>query len=120
MNQIIEQLLHLQLQAKIFHWQTTSYAQHSAFGSFYDSLVDLIDQLVEVYQGRYNKRLSYSKSLQLKNMKEVNMMETLSKSVSMLEEDFKGACQESDTELFNIRDEIISEINKLKYLLTLD
>jgi len=120
MNQIIEQLLHLQLQSKIFHWQTTSYAQHSAFGSFYDSLDSHIDKLVEVFQGRYNTRLTFGKALQLKNMQEVNVLESLTRCVILLETDFPTHCTEQDTELFNIRDEILSEINKLKYLLTLE
>jgi len=34
------------------HFKSTSYAQHKALGSFYEGLVDLTDELVEMYQGR--------------------------------------------------------------------
>lgn len=122
MNQIIEQLLYLQLQAKIFHWQTTSFAQHSAFGKFYDSLTDLIDQLVETFQGKYKTRIEFNKSIQLKNLSNVNVLEALDKAAEMLAEDFDGVLDPNmkNTELQNIRDEIKTEINQLKYLLTLE
>ena len=54
---MIEQLI-----AKVFstrncthlaHWRTKSYAEHVALGDFYDSVVDLIDNLVECYQGNF-------------------------------------------------------------------
>lgn len=120
MNQIIEQLLHLQLQSKIFHWQTQSYAQHNAFGQFYDKLDDLIDRLVEVYQGRYGDHLQYNKTIALKNMGEVDIPDALNKAAILLENDFQESCNGTDSDLLNIRDEILSEVNKLKYLLTLE
>lgn len=35
------------------HLKTTSYAQHMALGDFYDSITDLVDGLIESYQGVY-------------------------------------------------------------------
>jgi hypothetical protein len=40
-------LLHFQ------HWKTQSYAQHGAVGSLYDSIIEDIDEIVEVYQGKF-------------------------------------------------------------------
>jgi hypothetical protein len=40
-------------QAHIYHLQTTSFAAHKALNDYYDEIVDLIDGLVESYQGRY-------------------------------------------------------------------
>lgn len=37
--------------AHLAHLKTTSYAQHVALGDYYDGLLDLIDSLVECYQG---------------------------------------------------------------------
>lgn len=51
-----------QLIAKVFssrnafhfaHWKTKSYAEHIAIGDLYDAIVDKIDEIVEVYQGKY-------------------------------------------------------------------
>ena len=35
------------------HLKTTSYAQHMALNTFYEELTDLIDTLVESYQGKH-------------------------------------------------------------------
>lgn len=38
------------------HWRATgtgSYAKHKALGSFYDDVIDALDDLVEAYQGAY-------------------------------------------------------------------
>jgi hypothetical protein len=35
------------------HWNTKSFAAHSALGDLYDSIVDEVDNLVETYQGEF-------------------------------------------------------------------
>lgn len=43
-------------QAHIFHWQTTgdgSFAAHLALNGYYDAIPDMVDALVEAYQGKY-------------------------------------------------------------------
>ena len=37
------------------HLATDSYAKHKALESFYDEIVDLVDDLVEAYMGCYDK-----------------------------------------------------------------
>jgi DNA-binding ferritin-like protein len=53
---MISLLLHSVNQVHIFHWQTksaSSFAEHSALGDYYDEVNDLVDELVESYQGKY-------------------------------------------------------------------
>ena len=70
----ITNLLTLQNQMRVFHWQTQkkvgSYAQHVAFGTAYDELGEKIDDFIEIYQGKkgvimgndgFNLKLSLSK-----------------------------------------------------------
>jgi DNA-binding ferritin-like protein len=52
----ISTLLASRTQAHIFHWQAQnnySFAQHKALNEYYDEIVELFDDLVETYQGRY-------------------------------------------------------------------
>ena len=35
------------------HWRTKSYAAHKALGNFYEDVIDLVDTLVECYQGNF-------------------------------------------------------------------
>ena len=53
---LIGTLLQSRNQAHIYHWQTKgmgSYAAHTALGTYYEEIVDLVDSLVESVQGRY-------------------------------------------------------------------
>jgi len=59
-SKLISYLLHSKNQTHIFHLQTTSYAEHMALGTFYDEVTDLIDGLVESYQGKYGIIRGYS------------------------------------------------------------
>ena len=45
-------LLHSATVTHIMHWQTESYAAHQALGEYYESIPDLIDAVIEAYQGK--------------------------------------------------------------------
>ena len=119
MKNILLLLLKTQDQTRILHWQTKSYAQHIAFGNFYDALTPLIDLLVECYQGKYERiYLDDKNTIELKDVSD-NPENIFSELADALVKDFVDIIDEKDTDLLNIRDEIIAEINKLEYLLTL-
>jgi hypothetical protein len=42
-------------QARLYHWQTESFAEHEALGSFYDQWTELTDKFVETYAGLYGR-----------------------------------------------------------------
>lgn len=117
---IILTLEEIQVQMKHLHWQTTSYAQHNAFGFIYDSLNDHVDKFVEVCMGKHG-RPSFEGGYQLsgKDFGELDVENFIEKvcdfliSFSMIYDDKK------DSDLLNIRDEMLADFNKLKYLLTL-
>lgn len=35
------------------HWRTKSYAEHVALGDFYEDVIEIVDNLVECYQGNF-------------------------------------------------------------------
>lgn len=39
--------------AHFMHWSTTSFAAHKALGEYYEAIPDLVDTVVEAYQGCY-------------------------------------------------------------------
>ena len=122
MIKIILNLIKLQNQIRINHWQTDSYAQHVAFGETYNALDKLLDQLVETHQGKYKKLLltEDSASIELVNMTELDMQSVLSEVTDYISSNFNQIIDDTkDTDCLNIRDEILQELNKLKYLLTL-
>jgi hypothetical protein len=121
MEKVIVNLVKLQNQLRVLHWQTDSYAQHKAFGKAYDNMTDLIDSLVEVHQGKYGK-IMYSTplSIDLVNIDEISIDEVLAEVTDYLSAEFGGMVDAAkDTDCLNIRDSILQELNQLKYLLTL-
>jgi DNA-binding ferritin-like protein len=118
---MVTNLLTLHNQLKIFHWQTPKYSAHVAYGDIYTDLSDLIDEFVEIFMGKYgkikNKDGFQINLVNLNNDKdEVNFIDTQIKYISF---ELKKSLKEDDTDLFNIIDEMLSKLNKLKYLLTL-
>jgi DNA-binding ferritin-like protein len=106
---------------KINHWQTKGYARHNAFGGFYDSLSDLIDTFIESAMGKYGRFTldEETKTIQLSNLSELDMKGMISTVRDALVQ-MSEQLDSSDTDLLNIRDEILGELNKLSYLLTLE
>ena len=121
MEKVIVNLVKLQNQLRVLHWQTESYAQHKAFGKTYDALTGLIDSLVEVHQGKYGKIIySTPLSIDLVNIDEISIDEVLTEVTDYLSAEFGGMVDAAkDTDCLNIRDSILQELNQLKYLLTL-
>lgn len=117
---IVTNLLTLHNQLKIHHWQTKSYAEHQAFGGTYDALTEQIDQFVETFMGKYGRIESRDGfKIELTNYKDMPAIDFVDKYIDYLINDLPKGLEESDTDLFNIRDEMLGELNKLKYLLTL-
>lgn len=118
----VNAFLSIQIQFKILHWQTKGYARHKAFGKMYDGLGELIDEYVETAMGKWGRFVIDEKlnTIVYKNLSEINMVEFL--------QEFKGKLymltseldQEKDTDLLNLKDEILAKINRLAYLLTLE
>lgn len=113
--------LGLQAQMKVNHWQTKGYARHQAFGGFYDTMDDLIDKFVEVAMGKYGRFVlsEDEKTLELHNLSDLDVksfVSTLREAIIQIGADL----DDSDTDLANIRDEMLAELNKLAYLLTLE
>lgn len=121
MEKVVLNLIKLQNQLRIHHWQTDSFAQHKAFGKAYDGLGDLIDTLVEVHQGKYGKIVYPSPaSMELVNMEDLDINSVLTEVTDYLSSEFDSEVDpQKDTDCMNIRDEILAELNRLKYLLTL-
>jgi hypothetical protein len=120
MENYINELLQIQQQLRIFHWQTKSYARHKAFGEAYDTLSDLIDSFVEVHMGKYGRFTLSDKAIEITNLGESSVKDFVVMSCDYLISLTQQLSPDRDTDLLNIRDEMLQAMNKLKYLLTLD
>ena len=116
---VISPLVQFQQQLRIFHWQTVSYAQHKAFGSAYEELDDLVDSFVETYMGIFGK--SKPTVIFQIELKPLSSSDVVNEVLLSFEEYLRGMSSELKdfTDLLNIRDSMMGEVNKLRYLLSL-
>lgn len=108
------------LNIKLYHWQTKLYARHKASDDLFNELLSLIDTFVETYIGKY-KRPSFNEktSITFQEFTDDEIVTTLNKYVYYLVNELPKQLQQEDTELLNIRDEMLQLLNKTLYLFTL-
>jgi hypothetical protein len=113
-DEIVKFFFTLQLNMKMYHWITNSYPRHKASDEFGGKLGELMDKFVEVYVGRYNvKPVVSTIKVDPAFLTENGSEDLLIKSKKYLEE-LGNVIKSSD--LLNIRDELLSEINQTLYL----
>jgi hypothetical protein len=107
---------------KLYHWNTKSYSRHVASDSFVSKMDALVDRFVEVYIGRYERDSKMSKikymNLDIPVLNDSGIINYLQDALTWLENDLPKNVNKKDTELINIRDEMLAEINQALYLFT--
>jgi DNA-binding ferritin-like protein len=103
------------MMVKLFHWKTHSFATHKATDELYDSLNGNIDKFIEVLLGKTGTRIDFSKHKTIQII-DLNSQAKLKSRI----ESFKTFLSNMNdgTDLMNIRDEILGDLNKFLYLLT--
>ena len=117
----IQFLFEIRNQIKLYHWQTYQHARHIATDKYLESLDKHIDYFVEVSMGKYGRpRVTTSTAtITLKNMTEKTAAIYLNAAREYLQGAFSKTINPKDTDLLNIRDEILGDLNQLTYLFTL-
>jgi hypothetical protein len=107
-------------QYKILHWQTKSYSQHKSFDGIFESLEENIDTFIETYMGKYGRVIAANAfNLTLANYQDTDYIALTNKYIGFLIGLNNMLDKVQDSDLLNIRDEIVGSLNQLKYLLTL-
>lgn len=107
---------------KLYHWKTRSFSLHKATDELYERLNGHIDTFVEVLLGKDQSRIKMIE-------REIDLLDYEKKTdfqsrifeyrafLTGLNEYFD---EKRDTDLLNIRDEILGDINQFLYLMTFD
>jgi len=106
---------------KLYHWNTHSFSQHKATDELHSRLSENVDKFVEVLLGKDAGRLKHlDEKIALINARNTSDFKT---RIHEYREYFinMNACFDSrrDSDLLNIRDEILADLNQFLYLLTL-
>jgi len=113
MGLFIGTLMQSRNQAHIAHLQTNSFAAHIALGAYYDGIIDLIDGLVESFQGRYGIVTGYKMAASIREDQNYDMyFEALCKFVETTRQQIP-----QDSYLQNQVDTIVELIESTKYKL---
>lgn len=122
-KQITIVFLEMLMMIKLFHWKTHSYATHKATDELYESLNENIDKFIEVLLGKTGSRIDLMSNRTIKLI-DLNSQEQLKSKIMSLKGYFVGLDNNkalstmSNSDLFNIRDEILGNLNQFLYLLT--
>jgi len=122
---IIPKFLGLQNQIRVLHWQTKSYAEHKALGKCYEALDPLVDQFVEVYFGTHGRHSAVATDGKTRAPEEVvdygdiTPQDLIDDGIAFLKTEVPKYLEDDDTDLSNIRDEMLAVLNRTKYLLSL-
>ena len=121
---IVKTFLQMLNTVKLYHWKTSSYAQHKATDDLYSELNSNIDSFVEIMLGKDGSRvdLTGTKTISLMDYTDVSQLQSEVKKYKEylvnMNKDSKIAITEN-SDLLNVRDEILGSLNKFTYLLTL-
>jgi hypothetical protein len=122
-SEVTTVFLEMLLMVKLFHWKTTSYATHKATDELYTKLNANIDSFIEVLLGKTGSRIDLMSKSSIK-LVDLSNQESLKREIEAFKSylvglnDNKAMKQMSNTDLFNIRDTILGDMNQFLYLLT--
>lgn len=118
---ILTKFLTFQNQVKILHWQTTSYSEHKSLDGLYSDLSGHIDEFIETFMGKNGRIVAQTNfNLTLQNYNALAPMDLMNQMVAYLTIELPTMLDpKKDSDLLNIRDEILGSVNQTKYLLTL-
>lgn len=119
---VVQYFLTIQNIIQIYHWQTKSYSRHTASGNYYETISGLIDKFIESYQGKYGRFSLDQNNSKISLMIEDNnqIIDFIKNFIKFLTNDLPKYVESTDTDLLNLRDEMLGESNKLLYLFTLE
>jgi DNA-binding ferritin-like protein len=108
---------------KLYHWKTSSYAQHKATDELYANLNTNIDTFVEIMLGKTGSRVNLTGQKSIPLMDYTNLSD-FKRTVEMYKQfminmtNDKSLNISSNSDLMNVKDEILGNLNQFTYLLT--
>ncbi len=115
--EMVCQMLHSQKQSHIFHLGTKSFAEHMALNGYYTEIDELVDGLIESYQGKYGLLTNYKS---YKNQSYKNKNQVLKYFTGLLNtiEEKRDSVDDSyiQNQIDTVQELIYSTMYKLKFL----
>ena len=122
-KQVTVRFLEILIMVKLYHWKTSSYATHKATDELYTNLNANIDKFIEVLLGKAGNRINLMGKKNI-SLIDLNSPERLRAQINSFKNYLVSITNNpairlmSNTDLLNIRDEILGNLNQFLYLLT--
>jgi DNA-binding ferritin-like protein len=117
---IVLYFFELQLNIKLYHWTTDSYSNHKTTNKLLEKLSDLIDSFVEKYMGAFSRPvMKIGSNVPIQNMSKSKYIKLLKQAQDYLRGDLEKVISKN-SELLNIRDEMLGELDQALYFATLN
>lgn len=107
-------------QLKIYHWQTPLYSRHKSSDKLVDKITEKMDLFIETLQGSRGVRLSLpdDNTIDFSNNTDNSIVQLLKAFIGWLNNNLTPYLDDLDTDLLNIKDEILAKCNQTLYLFT--
>ena len=119
LQQYIQDIVQLQVQVKFFHWQTKIYGKHIALDRQFEGIQGNIDEFTEIAMGKYGRIVVDGLSYTFTNISDENVISVIDGAIDTCIKLTDVLDTKVDTDLLNLRDELLGSLNQTKYLLTL-
>jgi hypothetical protein len=119
-EEIVLMFLQMLNTIKLYHWKTMSYSTHKATDELYASLGTNIDLFVETMLGKKGDRVHLTNVKHLPLMDYTNITD-FKKEIEKYKKymiDMDIVNLNSNSDLLNVRDTILGDLNKFTYLIT--
>lgn len=123
-SKLVKLFLEMLTTIKLYHWNTHSYSQHKATDELHGKLSDLVDQFVEVMQGKMfspNRIRIINEEIRAYTPEsKIKMVDKILYYIQQLENLNNVFSDTKDSDLLNIRDEMMGHLNQFLYLFSFD
>lgn len=122
-REVVVKFLEVLTMIKLYHWKTHSYATHKATDDLNTQLHGNVDSFVEVLLGKRGDRVNLTNKSSL-SLKDYTSPEAFKKELEKFKSYLVGLDNNpalksmSNSDLYNIRDEMLANVNQFLYLLT--
>lgn len=117
LNKLAMNLLNHQIILKLYHFQTAQYGAHKASDGYLEKFAGTMDKFLEIAQGIYGKLTLKKYTLTGSSHSDSNIGKHIDGIINMLRTKIDNILAEY-TDLINVRDEMVGDLEQLKYLLT--
>lgn len=116
MKEIILNFLTFRNQMKLYHWKTKSHPRHEAVDKFLTDFDDKIDKFVEELLGGREHNIDDSFEINFISLTDASAKTYVINYRNWVRDELPKLLNENETNLMNIKDEILGDINKMIYL----